>query len=421
MRTHWNPGPCQAAALLFLLAAATCPAAGEVKVLDPGFHHLRNLEPREWDHFPDLAENKQLEVTFDLPNSQTFKTLTFRQADVKQTWEVHLNDKKIGQLDQDDNDLEHSLPLPPGLLKKAQNRLTIGTRSDKPDDIRLGRLGLHPSPRKEMCREATLSISVRDPSGQPLPCRLTIVDAGTNHLVLLGAASSDRLAVRAGVIYSLDGMAETGVRPGTYKIHAGRGFEYSHAETTVQIAAGARREISLTLQREVDTSGLVACDPHLHTGEFARHGDATLTERLITIAGEGIELPISTEHDQHIDFAPEARRIGADRFFTPVIGCEVTTKLGHFNSFPIESGAPPAQHQLRPWPRIFRNIFATPGVKVVILNHPRDLHAGFRPLDPAHFDATRGRFSDGRLLRANGMEVINSGAQQSDPMQLVHD
>jgi hypothetical protein len=116
---------------------------------------------------------------------------------------------------------------------------------------------------------------------------------------------------------------------------------------------------------------------------------------------------------------PEAKRIGADKFFTPVTGCEVTTRFGHFNSFPTTVEAKPAQHRLRQWPQIFASIFATPGVQVVILNHPLDLHSDFVPLDT--FDVKTGRFTDGRELKANGIEVINSGAQQSDPMKLVLD
>jgi hypothetical protein len=410
-------------AILLLASWSAIPGQGaEATVLDPAFHHLRNAEPLEWNHFPEKAEAAKLDRTFDLEEPTSYKLLTLRQADVKQTWDVTLNGRKLGVLDRDDNDLEHALPIPEKALKEVGNKLEIATRSDAPDDIRLGEIALHRQSRDELAREAEVTITVTDATtNSPLPCRLTIVDAKSNKLVLLGAKSDDQLAVRAGVVYTIDGRAQIGIRPGRYKVWAGRGFEYSLGEATFEMLPGDKEEIALSLRREVETPGLAACDTHLHTNEFARHGDATLVERLITLAGEGIELPISTEHDQHIDYAPEARRIGADKYYTPVIGCEVTTQLGHFNSFPIEPGSAPAQHRLRPWPQIFGSIFGTPGVRVVILNHPRDVHSDFRPLDPARFDAKTGRFTDGRDLKANGLEVINSGAQQSDPMQLVHD
>ncbi len=391
-------------------------------VLDSLFHHVRNSDPREWAHFPSEVKMREWQRTFDCEDPSAYHLLTLRQSNVKQTWKVTLNGLDLGVLDRDDNDLEHALPIPSGRLKTKGNNLVVSASSTTPDDIRLGQITLHRQTRDEIAREAEIVVRVTDSDHDSLlPCRLTIVDSATNRLVLLGAKSDDRLAVRPGVIYTVDGLATFGLRPGHYCLWAGRGFEYSLAKTRFEVGDGERKEIALKLTRDVDTPGLVASDTHLHTGEFARHGDASLVERLITIAGEGIELPISTEHDQHIDYTAEAIRIGANKHFTPVMGCEVTTQRGHFNSFPVLPDAQPAQHRLRQWPQVFDNIFATPGVRVVILNHPRDLHANFRPLDPAHFDAESGQFTDGRSLRTNGMEIINSGAQQSDPMRLVYD
>ena len=57
----------------------------------------------------------------------------------------------------------------------------------------------------------------------------------------------------------------------------------------------------------------------------------------------------------------------------------------------------------------------------MILNHPRDLHAGFRPFGPERHLALTGEDLDGWELPANAMEVVNSGAQQTDVMRLVRD
>jgi len=61
------------------------------------------------------------------------------------------------------------------------------------------------------------------------------------------------------------------------------------------------------------------------------------------------------------------------------------------------------------------------GARVVILNHPRDLHSGFRPFDPEHFDAVAGRPRGGTPYEFHAVEVINSGALQSDPFRLFRD
>lgn len=413
-------------------------------IVDAKWHHVRNVEPREWSHHPEKAEAKELVVEFDLAEPEKFKLITLRQKETQQVWVVVLNDKKIGTLIRDHNHLEHGIAIPVGLLKKSGNRLVISTSSEKPDDILVGEFVLNStiqtefegsldaealykkrgyrSPRPEYGAELKLSCVDAD-SGEAIPSRFTIVDAKTGALVLLGAESNDRQAVRAGVVYSLDGKCSVKIAAGrSYQVYAGRGFEYGLASANVKLKQGAKESVNLKIRREVPTPGLVASDTHLHTFEFDRHGDCDLSERLLSVVGEGIELPISTGHDKHIDYRKEADRLGVSRWLTPVIGCEVTTKEGHFNVFPIANAdVKPAQHKGLPWAEVFKNIYATPDVKVCILNHGRDLHGKLIPLGPKTFDAEKGIFLDGRELEANAMELINSGAHISDPMQIVRD
>ena len=57
---------------------------------------------------------------------------------------------------------------------------------------------------------------------------------------------------------------------------------------------------------------------------------------MLTLAGEGIELPVSSEHNTRVEFEAAARAAGVQRTFTPILGTEVTTAaLGHFNVFPV--------------------------------------------------------------------------------------
>src|SRR4030095_7801539 len=135
-------------------------------------------------------------------------------------------------------------------------------------------------------------------------------------------------------------------------------------------------------KREVPTGGYVAFDTHVHTLTHSGHGDASIAERMITLAGEGIELPIATDHNKHIAYRPDAERQGVRRYFTPVIGNEVTTSVGHFNIFPTMVSARIPDFKQTTWGAIFDEIFARPGVRVAILNHARDLHSGTRPFGP---------------------------------------
>ena len=62
-----------------------------------------------------------------------------------------------------------------------------------------------------------------------------------------------------------------------------------------------------------------------------------------------------------------------------------------------------------------------PGDRVVVLNHPRDLHAGFRPFDPSQFNPVTGRHRRVPALGVDAIEVLNSGAMQSDPLRPLLD
>src|SRR6266851_7110575 len=147
------------------------------------------------------------------------------------------------------------------------------------------------------------------------------------------------IALRPGVVYTGSGQARVGIPAGDYTVYASRGFEYGIVTQRVHLANGQMARVALQLRHEVKMPGWISCDTHVHTLTYSGHGDATLEERMLSIAGEGIELPIATEHNFHADYSQAARRTGVAKWFTPVTGNEVTTAAGHFNIFPIASGA----------------------------------------------------------------------------------
>jgi hypothetical protein len=59
---------------------------------------------------------------------------------------------------------------------------------------------------------------------------------------------------------------------------------------------------------------------------------------------------------------------------------------------------------------------ATPGVKVVILNHPRNIHNHFQPFASTNFNAKTGENLRGPEFSFDAVEVVNSSALQSDWM-----
>jgi len=400
------------------------------QILRATLDHFRIDGPQEWSDFPRAAQATHFELTFEAAANTTEYVLRWRQEDLKQTWTATLNGKPLGRLIRDENPIIKYTPLPPGSLRSGKNTLRIEQSGKTPDDILLGQIWLYDQPLAQVLGESTVRVEVREAgSGKALPSRITIVQLDpekTNKptppaLIQTSAESNATLAVRPGVIYTADGNAEFGLPAGRYQIFAGRGIEYSLAQTTVELVPGGKTTCQLSIERQVATENYAACDTHVHTLTHSGHGDATVAERMITLAGEGIELPIATDHNVHINHDELARKLGVRQFFTPVVGNEVTTRIGHFNVFPTTTRAAPPDHRLKDWGSIFDSIYRTPGIRVAILNHARDLHGGTRPFGPALYNEAIGENIEGWPMRFNGMEVINSGATQTDAKQLLLD
>ena len=409
--------------LLFLASLAALAAAEQAAhVLDAQRHHLGTPGLPEWEEFASSTPyGRQLEIAFATAVTSE-STLLIRQRNVKTTWNVLLNGRKLGTLESLHQPLVRALSIPAGLLKPADNRLLI-TRppSTALDDIVVGEIVLDPRPLRDVLGAATLEVAVSDvDAGRGLPCRLTLVDP-EQALAPLQAASGENLAVRTGVVYTGDGRARVGVRPGSYVLHASRGFEYSVATQSVTIAAGETKSVVLNLRREVPTPGFVACDTHIHTLTFSKHGDATIDERMLTIAGEGIEFAVATDHNHHVDYTEAAARARMTTEFRAVVGNEVSTKAGHFNAFPVPVDGRVPDAQLTDWNQLLPHIRAVTGAKVITLNHPRDVHAGFTPFGPDNFDARTGAWKKAAAFECDAIEVVTSAAMQSDIMLLYRD
>ena len=405
--------------IVVLCGTRLCGQAAE-RILVPRLQHLRQAGAREWSGFDKQPESSALRLEFQSQTRDQETTLRLRQQDVKQVWTVTLNGRALGRLTRDENDMLIYLGIPAGLLRAGANQIEVASNSKQPDDIRVGDIRVYDHAPADVLSESELDVVVQDArSKQPLACRITVVNAA-GGLQSLGNASSASMAVRPGVVYCL-GTARLRLPAGKYTVYAGRGFEYSVDRMDVELKPRDRRSLGLSVERVVPTSGWVACDTHVHTFTHSRHGDATSAERMLTLAGEGIELPIATDHNIQVDHDALARALGVRKYFTPVIGNEVTTQIGHFNVFPLQADAVVPDFRADQWPAIFDSIFSAPRARVAILNHARDLHSGFRPFGPRHHLSLTGRNLDGWRLRANAMELINSAAQQTDSMQLYHD
>lgn len=404
---------------LHLAGCSSCLHGGGWNSLHPEIHHLGVADFPEWDVFRDRTpEGRELSVSLGGMQLDGVSSLLIYQNDVKESWELRLNGHRLGNLFTIEQAQVTPFSIQPEWVREDDNTLSI-LAPKAIDDIEVGDIRWSPMALEQALSDATVHVEVRE-KGLPIPCRLTIADE-RGALFPVHPLPDQPLAVRPGVIYTGDGHARFGLSEGTYTIYASRGFEYSVDRRTVEIVAGVDQIVQLDLRREVDTQGWIAADTHIHTRTFSGHGDARIDESMLSIAGEGIELAVATDHNHHTDFTEPARKMGVSRRFTSVIGNEVTTKTGHFNIFPVQSGSPLPDHSRTNWVALVDSMRQTSGVKVIILNHPRNIHNEFCPMDEELFNVQTGVHQFAKAFSFDGIELVTSAALQNDLMRVFRD
>lgn len=205
-----------------------------------------------------------------------------------------------------------------------------------------------------------LALTVRDDGGALLPARVKLEQAGRDgRLTWTGAA----------------GTATVALEPGTWRVSVSRGIEYeAFVGTAVAIADGQTATLNVTLDHVVDTAGWIALDTHLHS-ELSTDSTFPVDDRLRAVAAEGVEAPVSSDHDIVFDYTPVIAELGLQRWLAPLTGSEVSSILwGHTNGFPLtpvpdRTGAGAPHWYGRAPGQVFADLRG-PG-RIVQINHPR--------------------------------------------------
>ncbi len=209
----------------------------------------------------------------------------------------------------------------------------------------------------------TLAISVRDDGGAPLPARVTIESPTAERRILWTDASGDLRVPRV---------------PGTSTVAISRGLEYdAFVASAVTVADGQTAPVAAILERVVDTGGWISLDTHLHS-ELSTDSTFPVDDRLRAVAAEGIEVPVSTDHDVITPYGPIIRAIGLEAWLGDLIGSEVSSLIwGHLNGFPLtpdgdRTGNGSPSWLLRTPAQVFTAIRDRGPGAIVQVNHPRD-------------------------------------------------
>ncbi len=394
--------------------------SGEWRVLDASMHHLGDGEKPEWTEGPARPEPSPLVIVFESRANEREWLLEIAARDVDNDWVLELNGREFARLKKVNDDLRVGwYPVPAACIAEGRNTLAVRALDRADDDLTVGRVRLIERSLREVARLGRVEVRVSERGSERLlPARLTVVEAGGDgaraNPVELYYAERPTTAVRPGIAYTSDGLAVLELPAGRVRVWASRGMEWSADSRELEVVQGQSTTLALALEREVDTRGWIAADTHLHTLTYSGHGDASVEERLVTLAGEGIELAVATDHNHQTDYRPLQRQLGLGPYFTPVVGNEVTTDNGHMNAFPLDPAQPIPPHEETDWKKLVAGIRAR-GARVVILNHPRWPEDGKDPLTKFGFDEKTGRNAAGQEFTFDCIELVNSDAPTSPP------
>lgn len=403
--------------LLAILAPRAPQDAAEGRVLHPDVVHLGDNEKAAWKELVKPT-GTTLNVSFDAERNARTCVLSIVSADVSDDWSILVNGKVVASLAREVDRAAHLYEIPERTLQDGLNTLLVRSEAGT-DDILVGDVRLLQGSIRELKKLAALDVVVLDAkTREPLPARVTVLD-GAGRRIPLWYATSPATAVRTGVTYTKGGVAHIEAAAGALSVIATRGMEWSLARRDLELDVGATERIELLLERQLDTRGFVAADTHVHTLTFSGHGDSSVEERQITLAGEGVEFAVATDHNHHTDYRPTQRALGLSAHYTAVTGNEVTTEVGHFNAFPFEPTGPRAEYRGDDWTKLVAGIRER-GAQVVILNHPRWPDVATGPFGRYRLDAATGRLF-GQTFCADATELVNSTQLLDDPLLLFRD
>lgn len=244
-------------------------------------------------------------------------------------------------------------------------------------------------------QRATIEVNARDAAtNEALPVRVQIVP--TTPPVPPPASFGVRSEVngRLWQEFAITGRATLPVPPGTHRVIVSRGFWWDIVDQTVTVEAGKSVTVEAPLARSVPPTGSLCADFHVHSNYSADAQDGVEPKVKAAIA-DGLDVPVSSEHEYVIDFQPVIQRLGMTRWAFGMPSEELTTfTWGHFGVVPLLPKPDQVNAGAVGWvgkkpADVFAAVNALAERPALIVNHPSG--GGFQAY-----------FSEARLDRATG-------------------
>lgn len=221
-----------------------------------------------------------------------------------------------------------------------------------------------------------LSFRVTDAdSKQPLPVRIQVIPKVAPPALRgsFGVTQPERAALEPR--YAMNGEARFIVPPGEHQVVISRGYEWELFDATFNVTAGQTAGQNVELKHSVDSTGVMCADFHIHSN-LSFDGDDPVRAKVASAVADGLEIPVSSEHEWILDFMPTIRDLGVAPWAYSFSSEELTTfGNGHFGVVPIQARPEQRNNGAIHWigrhlGDVFAEVRGLPEKPVLIVNHP---------------------------------------------------
>jgi hypothetical protein len=272
-------------------------------------------------------------------------------------------------------------------------------------------------------------VSLADRKGRPVPGKVTFIGLAPTpspYFTPVDPIESGRSweSLYNTVYPPKDGLG-VDLPAGTYLATSSRGPEYSRETAVVEVLAGDNRPLAFTIDRVLETPGLVSLDTHMHT-QFS-DGSVLVARRLQSAAAEGVDIAFSADHNTVTDYLPELERLGLTGDLAVIPAVEVTARTGsiHFNSLPVAvRPGEPGHGAISVRDETPAKLFALARAKdpgaLIQLNHPRSGTLGY--FNNYDLDPEKAAFANALFdLDFEVMEAMNGAKFEESNRKAVED
>ncbi len=222
--------------------------------------------------------------------------------------------------------------------------------------------------------------TTQEGSGLPIPARIQIIPDDGVSPTPEAFGHQEEANGRLWVEFSVSGEATLPVPPGHHRVVVSHGYEWEIVDVGVDVVAGSTVDVPAVLAHTVDTTGALSADFHIHSMYSVDSDDPTVYKVRGALA-DGLEVPVSSEHEWIFDFQGIIEDLGATEWAHGLPSEELSTfTWGHFGVVPLSPRPELVNNGAIDWlgksaEQIFDEVHAQPGSPALIVNHPSESSA----------------------------------------------